>query len=91
MTSHDGLAPIKRAAAFFGMMAAVVVTLTFGAGLQGPADQSSAAVAQAKLRQNLPADTEFATMPREIAAPARPSQAASQQARLIGPDSSIVR
>jgi hypothetical protein len=93
MTSHDGLAPIKRATIFFGMMAAVVATLTFGAGIQGPADQSSATVAEAKLRQNIPADSEFAAAQRDerIAMPIRRAIAASQEARLATPGGSVVR
>lgn len=93
MTSHDGLAPIKRATVFFGIMAAVVGTLTFGAGIQGAADQSSATVAEAKLRQNIPADSEFAAAQRDekIAMPVRRAVSASQEARLAAPGGNVVR
>lgn len=58
----DSLAPIKRAALFFGFMGVAVAALTLGADLQGSADQSSATVAQAKIERNLPTDAQFAAV-----------------------------
>ena len=59
---NDSLAPAKRALIFFGCMAAVVAGLTFGAGLQLPADQSSTTVAQ--LRGARPNEAQFAAVDR---------------------------
>jgi hypothetical protein len=90
---NDSLAPIGRAFAFFGIMAAVVVALTFGAGLQGDADQSSATVAQLKQRQNLPANTEFASVDpgQKVVDRTKRAIATSQEARVTGPDRAILR
>lgn len=57
-----GLAPLKRAATFFGGMALVVTALTMGASLQGSLGESSEAVAQAKLQRGAPADVQFAAV-----------------------------
>ena len=57
-----GLAPLKRAATFFGGMALVVTALTMGAPLQTGPGESSEAVAQAKLQRGVPADVQFAAV-----------------------------
>lgn len=90
---NDSLAPIGRAFAFFGIMAAVVAALTFGARLQDAADQSSAAVAQSKQRLNLPADREFAAVDpgQKLADRTKRAIATSQEARLAGSDRAILR
>lgn len=56
------LAPIKRAAIFFGGMALVVTALTLGAPFQNGFGESSEAVAQAKLQRGAPADVQFAAV-----------------------------
>lgn len=91
---NDSLAPIGRAFAFFGIMATVVAALTFGAGVQGGADQSSAAVAQAKQRQNLPAVSEFASVDPAHRTADRTKRAiatSSQEAHLANPARTILR
>jgi hypothetical protein len=61
------LAPLKRAATFFGGMALVVTALTMGAPLQNSFGESSEAVAQAKLQRGVPADVQFAAVnPAEV-------------------------
>jgi hypothetical protein len=57
-----GLAPLKRAATFFGGMALVVTVLTMGASYQSGYGESSEAVAQAKLQRGAPADVQFAAV-----------------------------
>lgn len=91
--SNDSLAPIGRAFAFFGIMGAVVATLTFGAGIQGAADESSATVAQARLRQNLPAGAEFAAVDpgQKVTDRTKRAIATSQEARLASQDRAILR
>jgi hypothetical protein len=66
---NGSLAPAKRALIFFGCMAAAVAGLTFGAGLQLPADQSSTTVAQ--LRGSAPPSE------TRLAATGRPERAAA--------------
>jgi len=56
------LAPLKRAATFFGGMAVVVTALTMGASYQSAIGDSSEAVAQAKLQRGVPADVQFAAV-----------------------------
>ncbi|MGX1790436.1 hypothetical protein ACWIGM_27060 [Bosea sp. NPDC055332] len=61
------LAPLKRAATFFGGMALVVTALTMGASIQNGFGESSEAVAQAKLQRGVPADVQFAAVnPAEV-------------------------
>jgi hypothetical protein len=90
---NDSLAPIKRAAVFFGFMGVAVATLTFGAGLQAPTDQSSASVAQAKLERQAPVDARFAAVDpsQRQATPAKRAIATSQQAQLGAPGANPVR
>lgn len=59
---NNSLAPIKRAGLFFGFMGLAVASLTFGAGLQLPADQSSTAIEQAKIQHGQPVDQQFASV-----------------------------
>lgn len=59
---NNSLAPIKRGMIFFGFMGAAIATLTIGADLQIPTDQSSATVAQAKLERKAPTDVRFAAV-----------------------------
>lgn len=91
--STNSLAPIKRAIMFFGFMGVAVASLTFGAGLQTPTDQSSATVAQAKIERNLPTDTRLASVnPNERAVTSvKRAIPSSQQARLSNPTGSVVR
>lgn len=56
------LAPLKRAATFFGGMALVVTALTMGASLQNGFGESSEAVAQAKIQRGAPVDVQFAAV-----------------------------
>lgn len=56
------LAPLQRAATFFGGMALVVTALTMGASLQSGFGESSEAVAQAKIQRGAPADVQFAAV-----------------------------
>jgi hypothetical protein len=58
----NSFAPIKRAGLFFGFMGAAVVALTLGSGFQETNAESSAAVAQAKLERQIPADSRFAAV-----------------------------
>ncbi|RDJ26841.1 hypothetical protein DWF00_01280 [Bosea caraganae] len=90
---NDSLAPIGRAFAFFGIMAAVIGALTLGADVQGSADQSSATIAQLKQRQNLPAETEFASVDpaHRTADRTKRAIATSQEAHLANPDRAILR
>lgn len=90
---NNSLAPIKRAALFFGFMGLAVTGLTLGAGLQGAADQSSTTVAEAKLRHNIPSDEQLAsagTVARVVSR-AKQAIAASQQAMLDRPAGSVMR
>lgn len=91
--SNASLAPIGRAFAFFGIMAAVVAALTFGAGLQGMGDRNSAAIAQMKQRQNLPAAAEFAAVDpaHRTADRTKRAIATSQEAHLASPVRAVLR
>lgn len=90
---NDSLAPIGRAFAFFGIMAAVVAALSFGADLQGAGDQSSASVAQLKQRHNIPAESEFAAVDpaHRTADRAKRAIATSQEAHLAAPVRAVLR
>ncbi len=90
---NDSLAPIKRAFAFFGIMGAVVATLTFGSALQSTTDQSSTSVAEAKIRNNIPTDTQLASVDpaQRVADRTKRAIATSQEARVVGPVASVVR
>lgn len=90
---NDSLAPIKRAAIFFGFMGVAVATLTFGAGMQTPADQSSATVAQAKIERHGSADARFAAIDpaQQRTGSAKRGIAASQQARLDNGAANAIR
>lgn len=81
------LAPIKRAATFFGAMALVVTALTMGASLQGSVGESSEAVAQAKIQRGVPSDMQLAAvrpteLRRDLAHRVVPTS--RQEARLTG-------
>ena len=90
---NDSLAPIKRASLFFGFMGLAIATLTFGAGLQLPGDQSSTTVEQAKLERHVPTDTRFAAVDpsQRQASPAKRAIVTSQQALLERPSISVLR
>jgi hypothetical protein len=89
----NSLAPIKRACLFFGFMGIAVATLTFGAGLQSPGDQSSTTVAQVKIERNIPTDAQFAAVnPGERAVTnVKRAIPSSQQARLAVSSDTILR
>jgi hypothetical protein len=59
---NNSFAPIRRAGLFFGFMAAGVVALTMGSNFQETNPDSSAAVAQAKIERQVPADPRFAAV-----------------------------
>ncbi len=89
----NSLAPIKRAALFFGFMGIAVATLTLGAGLQVPADQSSTTVEQAKIERNIPTDAQFAAVnpgQRTVTSVKR-AIPSSQQARLTVSSDNVMR
>lgn len=82
------LAPFKRATMFFGAMALAVTALTAGANFQATSDQSSEAIAQAKIQRGIATDAQLAA---EIAKPTRviarnATTAAQQQASLPNPN-----
>jgi hypothetical protein len=81
MMSTASLAPIKRAATFFGAMGLLVAALTTGAAFQGAGDQSSTAVAQAKLREGVAVTS---TVAASRVAPAKPRDDARIEARIPG-------
>ena len=89
----NSLAPIKRACLFFGFMGIAVATLTFGAGFQTPADQSSTTVVQAKIERNIPTDTQFAAVNSGERAVTSVKRAipSSQQARLAVSSDNVLR
>lgn len=89
----NSLAPIKRACLFFGFMGIAVATLTVGAGLQAPGDQSSTSVEQAKIERNIPTDAQFAAVnPGQRAATSvKRAIPSSQQARLAAGTDTVVR
>lgn len=90
---NNSLAPIRRASLFFGCMGLAVATLTFGAGLQMPSDQSSTTVEQARMERHVPTDTRLAAIDpsQRQASPAKRAIATSQHAYLERPSSSILR
>lgn len=92
----NSLAPIKRAGLFFGFMGAAVLALTLGSSLQETNPASSAAVAQAKLERQVPADTRLAAVdPAQRAVGSvgvtKRAIATSQQAVLPRADGVILR
>lgn len=90
---NNSLAPMKRAGLFFGFMGVAVATLTFGAGLQQPTDQSSASVAQAKIERHEPTDTRIASVNpnQKVVDRTKRAIATSQQAFLAGSQLSVTR
>lgn len=90
---NDSFAPIKRASLFFGVMGIAIATLTLGAGLQLPSDESSTTVAQAKADRNEPTDLRFAAVnpSQQQASPAKRAIATSQQAMLEHADRAVLR
>lgn len=89
----NSLAPIKRACLFFGFMGVAVATLTFGAGLQAPTDQSSSTVEQAKIERNIPTDSQFAAVNsgERTATSVKRAIPSAQQARLMTATDNVVR
>jgi hypothetical protein len=90
---NDSFAPIKRASLFFGVMGIAIASLTLGAGLQIPTDESSATVAQAKMQRNEPTDSRIAAVnPRQQqASPAKRAIATAQQAMVAASPAGILR
>jgi hypothetical protein len=90
---NDSFAPIKRASLFFGVMGIAIASLTFGAGLQIPTDQSSTTVALAKMQRNEPTDSRIAAVnpSQQQASPAKRAIATSQQAMVTASPSSVLR
>lgn len=90
---NDSFAPIKRASLFFGVMGIAIASLTLGAGLQIPTDQSSTTVAQAKMQRGEPADTRYAAVDpaQRQASPAKRAIATAQQAMVTEPRRSVLR
>jgi hypothetical protein len=90
---NASLAPIKRAGLFFGFMGVAVATLTFGAGLQVPGDQSSTSVAQAKVERHQPTDQQFASVDpgQKVVGATKRAIPSSQQAMLGGSRDSVTR
>lgn len=85
------LAPLKRAATFFGAMALVVTALTTGAAFQKDTGMSSEAVAQSKIERGIATDSQLAAVnpsqrSRELAQRVVPT---SQEARL--PPNTVLR
>ncbi len=91
--SNNSLAPVRRAFAFFGCMGLVVTALTLGAGSQGPADQSSASVAQAKIGLGIPTDRQLASVDpaQKVADRTKRAIQTTREARLTGPGDTIIR
>jgi hypothetical protein len=90
---NDSFAPIKRASLFFGVMGIAIASLTLGAGLQIPTDESSATVAQAKMQRNEPTNSRIAAVnPRQQqASPAKRAIATAQQAMVAASPAGILR
>lgn len=90
---NDSLAPIRRACIFFGTMAVVVATLTFGAGFQSASDQSSTAIAATNQRNNAPSDTRFAAVDpaHQVTDRSKRPIVPTREARMLGPTSSALR
>ncbi len=87
-------APAVRAVVFFGLMGAAVTGLTFGAGLQIEADQSSTTVALAKGERGHAETVQFAAVDRSDRSRSTAKRAIaspSQQAMADGPVTHIVR
>jgi hypothetical protein len=87
----NSLAPIKRAGLFFGFMGVAVASLTFGAGLQMPTDQSSSTIAQTKIQHGQPTDQQFASVDpgQKVVGSTKRAIPNSQQA-MVGSDRAIV-
>ena len=90
---NNSLAPIKRAGLFFGFMGAAVFALTLGSDFQETNTASSAAVAQAKLERQVPADARFAAVDpgQRTVGVTRRAIGGSQQAMLPGSDRAVLR
>ena len=85
--TNASLAPLKRAATFFGAMALVVTALTTGAALQNGVGESSQAVAEAKIQRGILSDIQLAAVNpsetrRDLAHRVVPTS--QQEARLPG-------